>query len=78
MKTLFKITLIWSTILGTIIVLTGIDSIIEQEKSLIYILSDVLLILICYKTITKEDFYIYSGCKFINNLDSYYEENDNW
>lgn len=78
MKTLFKITLIWSTILGTIIVLTGIDSIIEQENSLIYILLDVLLILLCYKTLTKEDFYKYSGCKFINSLDSYYEENDNW
>jgi hypothetical protein len=78
MKAILKTILIWSTILYIILLLTGIDSILEQGFYIESISLGIIVITLCYKFITKEDFYKYSGCKFINSLDPYYEEEDKW
>lgn len=72
MKTAIKLVLkgilLWFTSLLTMIFITGIDSFVENSIpfTMLYLLCDISLIWVCYKTISEEEFNIISGNNLFN------------
>lgn len=69
-KLILKGLLLWLTALSTMVFITGIDSLVENSILFIilYLLSDIALIWICCKIISKQEFNIISGTNLFNKF----------
>ena len=70
-KTILKFCLLWFTAITSIVFITGLEFLMETERygiAIIWLLSDLFLINICYEEISLREFYKLSGTKWIRKI----------